>query len=66
MAAKTDALLIRLTPDDRARLQRVAERQYLDASTWARQLLLRAVAEAEATPDRPRPSAPARPARRPR
>ena len=48
MAAKTDALLIRLTPEDRARLQRAAEAHYLEASTWARQILLRAVAEIEA------------------
>ncbi len=55
MAAKTDALLIRLTPEDRARLQRAADAHYLEASTWARQILLRAVTEAEA-------AAPARPA----
>jgi hypothetical protein len=48
MAAKSDALVIRFTPEDRARLQRVAEAAYLDTSTWARQLLMRAVAEAEA------------------
>ena len=54
MTAKTDALLIRLTPEDRARLQRVAERLYLDTSTWARTVLLRAAAEAEATPERSR------------
>jgi hypothetical protein len=50
---KTDALLIRLTPEDRARLQRVAEANYLEASTWARQILMRAVAEAEASPSSP-------------
>lgn len=48
MTAKTGALLIRLTPADKARLQRVADAAYLDASTWARQILLRAVAQAEA------------------
>jgi hypothetical protein len=63
--AKTDALVIRLTPEDRARLQRVAEHQYLDASTWARQILLHAVADAEAAPERPHTSKP-RPPRRPR
>ena len=54
MTAKTDALLIRLTPEDRARLQRTAEAQYLDASTWARQVLLRAVAEQESPASLPR------------
>ena len=47
MTAKTDALLIRLTPEDKVRLQRVAEAVYLDTSTWARQVLLRAAASAE-------------------
>ena len=65
MAAKTDALVIRLTPEDRVRLQRVAEHHYLDASTWARQILLRAVADAEATPERSHSPKP-RPPRRPR
>jgi hypothetical protein len=63
--AKTDALVIRLTPEDRARLQRVAEYHYLEASTWARQILLRAVADAEAAPERPHSPKP-RPPRRPR
>ena len=45
--AKTDNLLIRLTPEDKGRLQRVAEAQYLEMSTWARQVLLKAVTEAE-------------------
>jgi uncharacterized protein (DUF1778 family) len=45
--AKTENLLIRLTPDDKARLQRVAEAHYLEMSTWARQVLLRALDEAE-------------------
>lgn len=47
MSPKTDAVLIRLTPEDKARLQRVAEAAYLEPSTWARQALLRAVAQAE-------------------
>ena len=55
MAAKTDALLIRLTPEDRARLQRAAEAHYLEASTWARQILLRALAESEANAASPFP-----------
>jgi hypothetical protein len=49
MTPKTDALLIRLTPEDKARLQRVAEAVYLDTSTWARQILLQAAAAAEQT-----------------
>ena len=65
MAAKTDALLIRFTPEDRARLQRVAAAEYLDASTWARQLLMRAVADAEAKAPAPTRAA-RRPQRRPR
>lgn len=48
MTPKTDALLIRLTPADKARLQRVAEAVYLDTSTWARQILLQAATAAEA------------------
>jgi hypothetical protein len=65
MTAKTDALLIRLTPEDRARLQRTAEAHYLDASTWARQVLLRAVADAEAALPRTRATASPRPKNRP-
>jgi hypothetical protein len=57
---KTDALLIRLTPADKARLRRVAEAQYLDVSTWARQVLLQAAAALEAE----RPSGPAAKPRR--
>jgi hypothetical protein len=54
-SAKTHALLIRLTPEDRARLQRIAEANFLETSTWARQVLLRAVEEAEReTPPPPR------------
>ncbi|MDH4350732.1 MAG: hypothetical protein OEY20_14140 [Gemmatimonadota bacterium] len=45
--AKTENLLIRLTAEDKARLQRVAEAHYLEMSTWARQVLLRALEEAE-------------------
>jgi hypothetical protein len=45
--AKTENLLIRLTAADKARLQRVAEAHYLEMSTWARQVLLRALDEAE-------------------
>lgn len=62
MTPKTDALLIRLTPADKARLQRVADAAYLDASTWARQILLQAVAHAEG--DRPSSTPPRRTARK--
>ena len=53
---KTAALLIRFTPEDRARLDRATARIYLDTSTWARQQLLLALEELEAariTPKRP-------------
>ena len=62
MTAKTDALLIRLTPADKTRLQRIAEAAYLDASTWARQILLQAVARAEG--ERPSSAPPRRTARK--
>ena len=45
--AKTDFLQIRVTPEDRARIQRAAVEDYLDASTWARRAILRAVEESE-------------------
>jgi hypothetical protein len=38
---KTEFLQIRLAADDRRRIEEVAARQHLDASTWARQILLR-------------------------
>ncbi len=48
MATKSTNVMIRLTPRDRARLQRLAETDYLEAATWARQVLLRALDVAEA------------------
>lgn len=45
--AKTEFVLIRLTPTDQARLKRVAEAEYLGVSTWARQAILRAIEAAE-------------------
>lgn len=45
---KTAALLIRFTPEDRARLDRATTRIYLDTSTWARQQILLALEELEA------------------
>lgn len=56
---KTAVLLIRLTPEDRTRLDRLAERLFLDTSTWARQQLLLALeveepkVEARTPPKRP-------------
>jgi hypothetical protein len=50
MATKTVNVMIRLTPRDRARLQRVAAADYLEAATWARQALLRALDTAERPP----------------
>ncbi len=55
MTPKTAALLIRLTPEDRARLDRLAAGRYLDTSTWARQVLLGAADALEReAPSRPR------------
>lgn len=45
---KTAALLIRFTPEDRARLDRATARVYLETSTWARQQLLLALEDLEA------------------
>lgn len=51
---KTATLLIRFTPEDRARLEAVAAASFLDMSTWARQQLLKALEELGATkPPRP-------------
>lgn len=41
--AKTEFLQIRCTPEDRDRLEQVAEAEHLDLSTWARRVLLQAV-----------------------
>lgn len=40
---KTTFLQIRCSPEDRARMARLAEVEHLDVSTWARRLLLQAV-----------------------
>lgn len=50
MATKSTNVMIRLTEADRARLQRLAEADYLEAATWARQVLLRALDRAEGSP----------------
>jgi hypothetical protein len=61
MAAKTATILIRLTPEDRARLQRVAETEFLEAATWARQAVLRVLQQAEgARPPAETPISPTR------
>lgn len=38
---KTSFLIVRLEPRDRERLEAMARANYLDASAWARQVLLR-------------------------
>ena len=40
-------LTIRLTPEERARIEKVAEADFLPVSTWLRQLALRAVVAAD-------------------
>ena len=45
--AKTEFLQIRITSEDRARLRRAAAAEYLDVSTWARSVLLKAIAQWE-------------------
>jgi hypothetical protein len=44
---KTEFLQIRLSPSDRERIWRAAEAHYLEPSTWARQIMLRAVEQWE-------------------
>ena len=43
MGKKETHLSMRLEPDDQRRLRRRAEMEHLDTSTWARQVLLRAL-----------------------
>lgn len=38
---KSEFLQIRLSPADRERIQHAAEQEHLDASTWARRVLLK-------------------------
>ena len=45
--AKTEFLQIRLTPEDRERLRRAAAADHLDVSTWARQIILKALDKRE-------------------
>jgi hypothetical protein len=44
---KTEFLQIRLSVEDRNRVTKAASSEYLDASTWARQAILRAVYDFE-------------------
>jgi len=46
-SVKTEFLQIRLSANDRTRIQRAAAANYLDPSTWARQILLKAVYDHE-------------------
>jgi hypothetical protein len=46
--AKTEFLQIRMTPESRQRLSRVAEADHLDESTWARRAILQALDRWEA------------------
>lgn len=45
--AKSEVLLIRMTPPDRKRLQGAAERAHLHVSAFARQAILQAVDDSE-------------------
>lgn len=50
--AKTEFLQIRMTPESRQRLSRVAEADHLDESTWARRAILQALDRWEAQEER--------------
>ena len=45
--AKTEFLQIRLTSSDRLRVERAANADHLEPSTWARQILLKALDAAD-------------------
>lgn len=62
--AKTEFLQIRLTPEDRDRVWQAAAADHLDASTWARRAILRAVEEWEGRPAMPDDGANGEPAGR--
>ena len=47
--AKTEFLQIRFSPKDRERLLDAAAANYLDPSTWARQVILKAIEDWEKT-----------------
>lgn len=44
---KTEFLQIRVTPEQKYRITKVAAAEYLDPSTWARVAILRAAEDAE-------------------
>jgi hypothetical protein len=50
--ARTEFLQIRLTPEDRKRLEAVAAADHLDTSTWARRVLLKEADNYEASNSR--------------
>lgn len=45
--AKTEFLQIRFSPEDRQRLLDAAAGNYLDPSTWARQIIMKAIEDWE-------------------
>ena len=47
---KSEFLQIRMTTQDRTRIDRAAAREFLDTSTWARKIILEAVARVENRP----------------
>ncbi len=47
LMAKTEFLQIRCSPEDRARMQKAADDEHLELSTWARRVLLQAVTRME-------------------
>ena len=47
--ARSEFLQIRVSPDDKKRIKQVAKADHLDASTWARRAVLKAVERWEAT-----------------
>jgi hypothetical protein len=47
--AKTEFLQIRFSPEDRQRLFNAAAGNHLDPSTWARQILMKAIEDWEKT-----------------
>lgn len=54
--SKTQFLQIRLSPEDRDRVERVASAEHLEPSTWARRVLLLSVDAYEARNPAPKPA----------
>lgn len=44
---KTQFLQIRISPEDRKRVEAAAQAEFLDVSTWARRVILQALAESD-------------------